>query len=73
MPWAGLAVLQVLMALLVCSSRLPGLPAPPQPFTPHGQFPGEHPGLPRPLPGCAPGSSATLGSGPGVVPGGEGN
>lgn len=55
------------------AAQSPRLPTPPQPFPPHGQIPGELPGLPRPLPGCAPGSSATLGSGPGVVPGVKGS
>ena len=35
------------------------------------QLPGNSQAHPLPLPGCAPGSSATLGSGPGVVPGSE--
>lgn len=54
------------------AAQSPRRPTPPQPLSPHGQLPGELPGLPRPLPGCALGSSATLGSGPGVVPGVKG-
>ena len=41
------------------------------PLSPARPAPWEQPGHPIPLPGCAPGSSATLGSGPGVVPGSE--
>lgn len=56
-------------------SQLPGLTHPPHPplfLFLSAQLPREQPGPPPPPPGCAPGSSAALGSGPGVVPGSEG-
>lgn len=58
--------------LPVCNSSSQDIFFPPSHSAPGGHLTWEQPGLPRPLPGCAPGSSATLGSGPGVVPGGEG-
>lgn len=72
-PSSGIPTPILLALISGLQPQSPGLSILPQLFPPHGQLFGELPGLPRPFPGCAPGSSATLGSGPGVVPGIKGS
>lgn len=72
-PSSGIPTPILLAPISGLQPQSPGLSILPQLFPPHGQLFGELPGLPRPLPGCALGSSATLGSGPGVVPGIKGS